>query len=473
MLVEQLRKAWRVREAAPVDAVLRFEAAGLILGAGTLMARAGGERDTQDADDDRLLALLSVAYGHERAIQSQGHIKAAAARWSHGDQTRAQLHVALARLGPLRRPREDARRLFMADGLMRGGVSPMAILQATGAEVAKYRPDQPRVPAGNSILSGRWAPAAGPVGGSAPLPGSGLTAPRARPVNVRGGGASRAAGVAAVGGRLGVGLDLGALSGAALRTLARFVIAAVTPEAIAAGGAVAVAGVLFIPSGGPKGKWVSLGGPVGLSYFQNPDETAVLFRYTARTGEQVDVPTTLGPGGRLRDSKGQVIARWVKAGVGTGLVLNTTVLPGLDQKGPKLCPDWSRDRGGPLGEAYANYMKAKFNPGSPTPPGMAYAFAGPNKLGVVMIDDCQWATGNLAEYKGPGYAEHLLKRDAVWDGMYAEMIKGAKVQRVARGDRHLIWYFSDKSVADYMRKEFDNLKFGIEVEWDHLPEERR
>jgi len=74
----------------------------------------------------------------------------------------AVTHHALAGVGRLDDPREDSRRLFIADGLMKAGVPPTTILAALGdapppdALDRAYNPDQPRVPAGNGRPSGRW-----------------------------------------------------------------------------------------------------------------------------------------------------------------------------------------------------------------------------------------------------------------------------------------------------------------------------
>ena len=74
----------------------------------------------------------------------------------------ALTHLALAGVGHLNDPREDARRLFIADGLMKAGVPPATILAALGdapppdALDRAYNPDQPRVPAGNGRPSGQW-----------------------------------------------------------------------------------------------------------------------------------------------------------------------------------------------------------------------------------------------------------------------------------------------------------------------------
>jgi hypothetical protein len=71
-------------------------------------------------------------------------------------------HLALAGAGRLTEPRDDARRLFIADGLMKASVPPRTILSVLGGAPAPadldraYNPDQPRVPAGNGRESGQW-----------------------------------------------------------------------------------------------------------------------------------------------------------------------------------------------------------------------------------------------------------------------------------------------------------------------------
>ena len=67
MRIEQLGKAWQERlSQVPIDSVPAFRAAGLVLGAGTVLARANRQpalRSIRLPDDKRLLTLLSAAYG--------------------------------------------------------------------------------------------------------------------------------------------------------------------------------------------------------------------------------------------------------------------------------------------------------------------------------------------------------------------------------------------------------------------------
>lgn len=119
---------------------------------------AAGDRLESEA---RFMALLAVAYDRPITGGAMNHVKAAITRWREGDEVRATLHLALAGLGRLRDPGDAARRLFMTDGLLRAGVEPDAILDAldhrvSASGLAKFDPDQPRVPAGSGRPSGQW-----------------------------------------------------------------------------------------------------------------------------------------------------------------------------------------------------------------------------------------------------------------------------------------------------------------------------
>lgn len=97
MSLDALRKGWRAVEAtARLYDKPSFEPNGLVLGAGAVLAEAG-----RAASNERLEALLAVAYGRETARRSLGHVQSAASRWAEGDRTRAELHLALARLDRL------------------------------------------------------------------------------------------------------------------------------------------------------------------------------------------------------------------------------------------------------------------------------------------------------------------------------------------------------------------------------------
>ena len=146
---------------------MSFKVQGLVLGADTVLAASdpAGQRACVhlEADATRLMALLSSAYGRPIGAEAIGHIRRAAQKWNEGDGGLAHVHLALARLDRLSQPRNDARRLFMADLLMEAGAQPGMILSALGLDRPIpdpankfYNPGQPRVPAGNGRISGQW-----------------------------------------------------------------------------------------------------------------------------------------------------------------------------------------------------------------------------------------------------------------------------------------------------------------------------
>jgi len=168
MLAERLKKAWSVRRGSnAIDVVMRFSDEGLVLGAGTLLAKSGASSRSLSIDptEPRFVALLAAAHMRTPTRQSLAHLRNAAERWSEGQEALAAMHLALSRLERLERPEADARRLFLADGLLSAGFEAAAIVRAIEAGVPafahleKYNPDQPRVPAGSGRTSGEWSSA--------------------------------------------------------------------------------------------------------------------------------------------------------------------------------------------------------------------------------------------------------------------------------------------------------------------------
>jgi hypothetical protein len=166
VLHESLWRAWSVQKrAVPISPAMYFSSDGLALGAGTILLSAVGPRRLADlqGEEARLLALLSAAYGKAISPSVLGNVERAAKCWREGDETAAVTHLVHAGLPLPVDPSEEARRLFVTDAFIKTGTSPIEILQALGLDgsyieaVEKlYNPLQPRVPAGNGILSGRW-----------------------------------------------------------------------------------------------------------------------------------------------------------------------------------------------------------------------------------------------------------------------------------------------------------------------------
>jgi hypothetical protein len=164
MLVEQLRKEWCARErTAPIGQGLSFTSDGLVMGAGTVLVPVIAKRRLQSLEGHewRVLALLSAAYGRSVSPKVLGAIERAAIRWGEGQDCLALIHLALAGLDAPEDGPDAARRLFMAEGLMKAGIAPETILQALAHDVAnddlvRFDSSELRVPGGSGVESGRW-----------------------------------------------------------------------------------------------------------------------------------------------------------------------------------------------------------------------------------------------------------------------------------------------------------------------------
>lgn len=84
MREKQLRDAWqRQARNVPIQSVLHFTHEGLVLGAGTILVPAEGNRRLKKlrGRESRLLALLSAAYGKPISPAVLGNIERAAKSW--------------------------------------------------------------------------------------------------------------------------------------------------------------------------------------------------------------------------------------------------------------------------------------------------------------------------------------------------------------------------------------------------------
>ncbi|MFZ1962196.1 MAG: hypothetical protein WAU78_01775 [Roseiarcus sp.] len=163
MLFEQLRKQWDGHGSrAPLHAALTFVDDWLVLGTGTRLALAKRGVCSPAIDDARVSALLCAAYQRPLEPRALGYIRRAIVTHGEGDATLALMHLAMTALWPLTQPKQAAYRLFMADALMKAGMTTRDVWHALGFDSAlierieKYSPDQPRVPAGNGRPSGQW-----------------------------------------------------------------------------------------------------------------------------------------------------------------------------------------------------------------------------------------------------------------------------------------------------------------------------
>jgi hypothetical protein len=178
---EQLQARWEARvRAASIEPALAFTEAGLTFGAGTVLAKriAVGRSRPMLAiagNEERILALLAVAYGRSVKSVAIDHIRRAGAHYACGEIGLALIHLARARLPRFADPKGAAYRVFIGEALLDDGLAPRDLLKICDIDPSildwikkDFDPAEPRIPAGNGIESGEWTNADGsgvtPVG---------------------------------------------------------------------------------------------------------------------------------------------------------------------------------------------------------------------------------------------------------------------------------------------------------------------
>jgi hypothetical protein len=132
---------------------------GLVLGAGTLLAKLDDKVLPIEADQERIWTLLSVAYGHEVPQAVFGSLRRVAKHLLGGDKCLAAIHLAQTGLPDI--GEDAAYRLSLAAELIDAGVAPRELARELGFspvqfDISKYDENQPRVPAGSGRESGQW-----------------------------------------------------------------------------------------------------------------------------------------------------------------------------------------------------------------------------------------------------------------------------------------------------------------------------
>jgi hypothetical protein len=166
--IDSLEKKWAVQIGSRAFRCrMEITGEGLALGAETLLAKmapaavGGASGLVLNGQEQRILALLSVAYGRSVSVSVIGAMRKASEHWSRGDKLLSHIHLSYTGLPPFK-DSEQAFRLFAADELLKAGIAPRILMEALGLDPAQldlaqsYNPDQPRVPAGNGLESGRW-----------------------------------------------------------------------------------------------------------------------------------------------------------------------------------------------------------------------------------------------------------------------------------------------------------------------------
>jgi hypothetical protein len=426
VIVDRLRQEWHARErSVGVEDFPIFMTEGLVVGARTMLVPSEADRCLKalDGQEARVLALLSAAYRRPISPSVLGWIERAGDCWRQGEDCLALIHLALAGLHRLEDHREAARRVFMADGLMKAGVPPSAILRALDFDptvvetLERYSQDQPRVAAGNGRTSGQWT--------------------KFESVLTK-------------------------LSVAAARFLMRLSLNRVVTtgtHALAENPYALALGLILVPrTTNPivKGEVAEL---PGLRYAWNRQEAVLRIAYAGPHGNR-DIDAMLGADGEFRDGQ-NVVARLLPDQT---LVIDPGAVSSdlADKDGPNLCPKPEKDKPGRTGakgdwdKAYEDQIKALINPDNPTPRGYGYAFYNPNSGKFVLIDDCQHSTGDVFEIKRD-YSD-LLDEEWGKESLTYKWLDQSKRQVDATQGRLLFWIFSQRDAADFARKLFIDTK---------------
>jgi hypothetical protein len=430
---EHWRDAWLARKrTAPIDPALHFSPDGLVLGAGTILLPAAGDRRPANLQghETRLLALLSATYNKAISPSVLGNIERAAKSWRDGDDCLAAIHLAHARLPQHNDPYEAARRLFITDAFIKAGTSPLAILWALGLDgsyveaVEKlYNPLEPRVPAGNGIFSGRWTKSLS---------------------------------------------FLAELTAAQATALGTYALRLFGP----AGAAAAAFGLIFIPSRNRIRVEGEIKGLPGGRYSWNRDEVQLHLTYETADGEQQTFTAQL-KGQEFLGPQGQVVGRVLPQ---DNVTIETDALPGrpANDNEPKLCPLPEPDkRTNNKGLTYEAFMRPLVNPDMPTPLGWGYYLVNPSTGKAVEFDDCQQKTGIVIDYKDRYW--RMLSDLGLQRFIIKNLWNQAESQVQAAGSRPIRWYFSEKQAADYIRDLFrdDPVRGSIDIVHVPMPEEAR
>lgn len=195
------------------------------------------------------------------------------------------------------------------------------------------------------------------------------------------------------------------------------------------------------------------------------DEGVLTLSYRGTDGQVTTLFNGLSVGGLYRDEDGHVIGR--NLGDGKGFVLDPDALPVLAAKAkakdridpnaveaslsrlveaarrePRLCPDPTKENGGPTSVQAALYQWQVCG----TPPGYGIEYNGVN------FDGCDPHTGILEECKALGFADKLSGPDE-----FEDWYRGAdnapnqmRKQSIAAGDRLVIWHVAEPEFADLL-----------------------
>jgi hypothetical protein len=447
--IERLQKHWQHRvRFSGMHAAMTLEKDALVLGAKTALATRTHDRALAlDGEEARILTLLAVASGRPVNPSILGAIRRASKHARAGDECMAAMHIALA-LPVMRDPLESARRLFIADGLMKDGASPRDIWNALEFDPAPldeleklYNPGQPRVPAGSGRTSGQWTSDSDTTGQTREL----LQAPARIATDMAAEGATDAAGRA----WWQMLLDIGATSAGPLAFLGALLYST--------------------PAGGERREGRVPGNP---DLYWTEDEG--LFTITRESDGKVVLQATRDANGNFRVKQSRAVGRLLNE----HSRVDPATLPPEDPRSsqrrdePHVCPEppLPDPQGTGRAKAYADFMKTLVNQ-PPTPPELGYWLTNPWDNGqVVKYDDCEQKSGTMIEFKAACYVRQFNSEPNLMN-ITNKWLDQATRQIEASGGRPIRWYFAEERALEYARTLFHSTKYGIlnRIELVYMP----
>ena len=105
---------------------------GLVLGAGTLLAKMGEDSLCLDGEEECILTLLAIAYRGDVPSAALGMFHRASKHWQRGDKCLAAIYLAQSGLPDI--DEDAAYRLSLAAKLVDAGMTPRNLARGSGAE---------------------------------------------------------------------------------------------------------------------------------------------------------------------------------------------------------------------------------------------------------------------------------------------------------------------------------------------------
>jgi|GEM_PF-5752338 len=161
-LHKRLEQAWLAKgRFRTTHRTLTFTDQGLELGKGTLLVKYiqddWDRRSLEiDGQEERILALLSVAWDHPMPDHVLDHFHNASRALAKGETTLAYIHLAHTGLQPLDHDSDSFRLLFMADGFLDAGISGNELRKAWGLGRSSFRKDGHDVSCEPRDRCGEW-----------------------------------------------------------------------------------------------------------------------------------------------------------------------------------------------------------------------------------------------------------------------------------------------------------------------------